>query len=259
MLDRDYLLNVLFQDGTEFNITDLRINFNIIKSCFVGNNTATINVFNLSRDKTNKLFREREDNNNNISITLTINKIIIFIGNIYYAHTQRSQADLITAINGVSLLSDVTSTFITKTVDKEPIKSTTDEMDIEKGELIEAKNKRPVVLVGKPVDIVSDYLNKGDLICVEDGKFNITNKESRGKAREVIKIGTEHLLNTPIREASKLTFRVLITPIIKIGKIVNIQSRQEQINGLYNCYQINYIGDNYSNDWYQDTTGFLQQ
>ncbi len=268
-MSRDYRLDVRFRDGTQYTIKDIRIVFSVLRSIYIHNNTADIQIYGLARDKQQKLFREREDKNNDISVALTLDNEPLFIGNVFYGYTERDGADLITKIFCVSLNAAVTSLFVAETTTENPQEVLADRIvarenetkqgeKLSKGEIKQVETKRPVVLVGNATNLMERYLESGDVFFTEDNKISVVAENAR-TSDDVVVVDSEQLFNTPIRKTKKITFRTLINPKIKLGKLISLKSRNTDINGAYYVHTVDYTGDNFGNSWFQDTVAQLRE
>lgn len=266
IFNRHYELSITVNGSDTLIVPPIRIDFNASKSISGQLNKMILNIYNLNPAKRLSLVKDVEDS---IVIPLSIfvgyqNKLgLIFKGTISRCSNDRKGADIITSIRCFDGGSDFFNSFISRTVKKNEIAIDTiiEELPrINKGKISERPVlTRPRVLVGSPAKLLNNMLDEEERWFIDNETLNILDdKDVIGSYIPEVSSKTG-LINTPQRESSRVTFKMIIAPLVKIGSRVSLKSVvAPHLNGVYKIEDINYNGDNYGDEWSQTCTGVLK-
>lgn len=262
--NRDFKLIVRTSYKDVVISSPMRINFTISKSVDGLLSGCTIKLYNLKESFRLALVKDAEDEAY-IPISLFIGykdkTELAFKGNVYRGQNERSSTDMVTTLECLDggLILDA---FVSETITKNNIVIDTilkAVPTLTKGrinpriELI-----RPKVLVGNPIDLLNNERRQYENWFIEDEKLNIINIK-QVTSNYIPKISAKTgLIETPTRQEQKVTFKILIDPSVKVGRLIKLESTTApHLNGIYKIYNITYNGDNYGQSWYQTCTGYL--
>jgi len=262
---RDYKLVVRASGGDVTIVPPMRISFSVIKSIAGALNRLTVKIYNLKESNRLALVKDAEDVKY-IPISLYIGYKgkyeLAYKGSVHKGNNARSGVDVTTTLEcldgGFAYLNYFTSTTLREGVS--PVgKLLLDMYTITKGKITTQQSlTRPRVLVGNTVKLLNDVVAEYEDWYIEDEQLYIIKKdEVTSHYIPVIKASTG-LINTPSREAKRISFKILIDPTVKVGRLVKLESSvQPHLNGIYKIETITYSGDNYGSDWSQTCSGFL--
>ena len=255
--NRDYELSI--QVGTSDAIVKppIRIDFNVMKSISGQLNKMTLNVYNLAPSKRLSIVKDIEQVKV-IPLLLFVgykNRMeLIFKGTISKCSNARSGADIITRISSFDGGSDFLSSFICKTVKSSDvaIETIVDSMPrITKGKISQRPVlTRPKVLVGTSSQLLDGMVDGEEYWFVDNEQLYVMDGDQViGSYIPEVSAATG-LISTPEREATRVTFKMLIDPSVRIGSRVQLKSSlAPHLNGIYKVEDAVYVGDNYGDEW----------
>jgi len=262
--NRDFKLIVRTSYKDVIIASPIRINFTISKSVDGLLSGCTIKIYNLNESLRLALVKDAEDEAY-IPISLFIgykDKIeLAFKGNVYRGLNERSATDMITTLeclDGGSIL----ESFVSKTITKNDIVIDTilEVIDnVSRGRInTRPALLRPKVLLGNPIDLLNSLKQETESWYIEDEQLNLINIR-QVTSNYIPKVSAKTgLIETPTRQEQKVTFKILIDPTVKIGRLIKLESTTApHLNGIYKIYNITYNGDNYGQNWFQTCTGYL--
>ena len=114
---------------------------------------------------------------------------------------------------------------------------------------------RPTVLVGPPARLLDRLIGEGETWYVDDEKLYILKDDEVVSNFIPVVNAATGLLNTPTREALRVTFDTLLNPTLRIGGLCKLESvSAPQMDGIYKIDAIGYNGDYYGAAWAQSVT-----
>jgi len=263
---RDYQCNIL-ADGVQAVIRPpVRSVFEITKSVSGGLNKAVIQFYNLSSATRLRIVKDAEEFEKDFSISFFLgfqNRIeLAFVGSILRCSNRRMGADIVTTIEAYDGGYGVMYRNMSETVETadEAVDAIIANMPrVEKGKITaRGTYSRPKVLEGSIYKCLDSILNEGETWYIEDEKLYITNDREVADNFVPVVSAKTGLIGTPEREASIVTFQVLIDPTLKIGRLAKLASTTApHLNGIYKIQDVDYSGDNYGNRWQQRCRGIL--
>lgn len=236
-------------------IPPMRVSFSVEKSAAGGLNKATIRIYNLKEANRLALVKDAEQKKY-IPVSLSVGydkKIsLLYKGSVNIGRNSREGTDFITEIESLDGGYDLINSFTSKTVKSDPVKAILDDMpNTEKGKITKQQALiRPRVMVGASVNLLPGgwYIDEEKLHILAPG-------EVVSGFIPVVTAATG-LIDTPTREASKITFSTVLNPALKINGLCQLESKTApHLNGVYILQSMSYTGDNYGTDWSQKITG----
>lgn len=252
-LQRKYKLFIETLEGDTLVIEPpFTLVFQVQRNNLASANTFNCSIYNLSKKTRDKIFQDRYNPKIRKKIILQAgyNSLsTIFVGNIFYAYSERSGSNILTNIMARDGGYDISNTLSRFTLDAgtsnlEVIKQLVKDFKyIEKGEFgeIEGYKNRGVVCMGNTIELIKR--ETGDHFFVDLEKIYIM-KETEALDAVVPLINSENgLIGTPRREDSYLSLDMIFEPRIGIGQVVNIESQiQTQFNGQFKVIGISHSG-----------------
>lgn len=264
--NRDYELSITIGDSDVIIKPPLRIDFSVSKSISGQLNKMILNAYNLSSPKRLAFVKDVEDVSViplHLFVGYQSRLELIFKGTISKCANERKGADIVTRINCFDGGSDFFDSFICKTVTKSDVVIDTilENMPrLTKGKITTRPIlTRPRVLVGSPAKLLNNMIDEEEHWFVDNEKLYILDEgEVVGTYIPEVSARTG-LISAPSRESTRVTFKMLIDPSVKIGSRVNLKSTvAPHLNGIYKIEDIDYNGDNYGDEWSQTCTGQLR-
>ena len=232
---RSYRLTIDPKDGGDLIVLTLplTINFTVEKHNLSDQNTCNIEVYNLSENLRNRIFKDRYNINVRRTIVFEIGYeylTTVFKGDIWEASSARQGTDIITMIESRDANVDVISTTISETyssgktmedmfkflIGKFPNLSVGGIGDFGPAPL------RPITVNGNVWEIIKRYSQSQCFI--EDGKVYVM-KNNEYIDTEVAVLGVETgLLDTPRRDETFLTVTTLLEPGIRLMQLAELKS-----------------------------------
>ena len=264
--ERDYELTVQVSSGEAVVVKPpMRVSFSANKSAVGGLNKLTANIYNLNPTHRLALAKDAEDPKR-IAIAFHVgykdSMQLLFKGTVHRGTNTREGADFVTELECLDGGHDFLTGFTSATVKGKARAVDTvlaDLPNIGKGKLTTLTDTtRPIVLVGPPARLLDRLVGEDESWYVDDEKlFVLKEGEVISNFIPVVNAATG-LLNTPTREALKVTFDTLLNPTLRIGGLCKLESvSAPQMNGVYKIDQIGYNGDNYGSTWAQSVTCLL--
>jgi hypothetical protein len=244
-----------------FNITDLRIKFDIGKNLKSNPNTSKISIYNMNFDQRGLL------QNINVIITLRvgyeeIEPFIIFKGNVIKSESKQVGPDIITNIQAGDGDRELTNATIDKSYKAGTSISTiindTLKTFKEAGELIikefkpavDKTNKTGMTISGLSKKIMDFLLgNVEHEWSVQDGETQVLEINKTTDDEGILLTPSTGLVGKPILREKGIQFQSLIvSPLIRAGRKMIIDSRT--LSGEYRIERVRYSGDTHANPWY---------
>lgn len=260
--NRDYRLFIRLTATDVVEIKPpLRIQFEGKKTIISDVNELKLKIYNLNRDKRNKLIKDKaqqSDKERYLQVILQVgydDLVDVFIGNVYEAGSTKVGPDYITTLVCKDGGFDFRNSFTSKTVG--PSVSIVDELlkdmpNTQKGKVTKANPRaRPKVLVGATSDLIQSNLANDETYFIDNEQLNII------KADEVIddfavEVSSDTgLLNAPQKNETFVIAETLMNPAIKCGGTVKLISSVVELNELYRVDTIEFAGDYRGQDWKQ--------
>jgi hypothetical protein len=270
--DRDYRLFIRFTETDVVEIKPpLRIQFEAKKTIISDVNELKLKIYNLNRDKRNKLIKDKAQQGKNdkyLQVILQVgydDLVDVFIGNVYEAGSQKNGADYITTLTCKDGGFDFRNSFTSKTIQKDvPVvdELLKDLKNTSKGKITEqAIRARPKVMVGNTADLINQNLQENETFFIDNEKLNIIKENEIIDDFAVEVSAPTGLLNAPVKQETFIIAETLINPAIKCGGQVQLISDIIELNDLYRVDTIEFKGDYRSQDWKQvlymrKSTGF---
>lgn len=263
---RDYELIITLTSGEVVKIIpEIRIQFEIEKSIRGGLNSCKLKIYNLSKDKQQKLIKDKEDGTVRLPFIMKAgyDKLeTLFKGTVFEASTTRSGSEFVTSIVSQDGGFDFLNSFTSKTVTNNKPENIIDDMpNTQVGKLTQKKELvRPKVLVGNSAKLIEDNLEDDETYYIDEEKLYIIKEDEVISSYIPLVQANTGLLNTPVRKNKEVIFSSLLNPAIKIGGLIELKSEYAtHLNGIYKVVTVKYKGDNYASDWSQECTCTLAQ
>ena len=281
---RKYRIMVFDNQNNGYDISDLRVVFNVTKSLTLDGTTGTVTIYNLNTVTENDIIM----NCNRVTIEAGYEGLF---GLIY-------DGDVIQAIRGVENGVDYYVTLISmqcerllssgfvdytiargqtrRDVVKTVCEVSTNSVGV--GSLSSALSKqkyiRGKVVFGKSIDILSQIARTDNTqLYFNNGKVNLTSVTDLNKDDIIYLDSTSGLIGTPQQSDYYVTFQCLLNPRIDCDKLVKIPNEQIlemeystgtnaiymlDSEGIYRIIKVTYSGDTRGQDWYIDCTATSQ-
>lgn len=240
------------EDDEAIIIEDLTIEFNIVRSTMASLNSMKLSIYNLNQESRNKIFQDRFNPKTYKKIVLQAgydNLSIIFIGNIFEAHSARNGVNIITTIDardgGFDTVSELTSkTLPAGTSFRDLISNLiSDFPNLQQGNIgnIEGATRRPVVLDGNTFQLIRKYSDDSVYIDLETVNVLTDNDVVEGDLPLIT--SETGLLATPRRADSYLTIDTIFEPRIIMGQLLDVKSDiSPQFDGQYKVIGLSHAG-----------------
>jgi hypothetical protein len=270
--NRDYRLFIRFTETDVVEIKPpLRIQFEAKKTIISDINELRLKIYNLNRDKRNKLIKDKAAqgvNDKYLQVILQVgydDLVDVFIGDVYEAGSQKTGADYITTLvckdGGFDFRNSFTSKTIQKNVPTVP-ELLKDMPNTNKGKITKQKTRiRPKVMVGNTYDLIVQNLEFNETFFIDNEKLNVI-KDDELIDDFAVEVSSETgLLNSPQKQETFIICETLMNPAIKCGGQVLLKSDIIELNDLYRVDTIEFKGDYRAQDWKQvlymrKSTGF---
>lgn len=279
---RRYRVFVDLGNNEAFDVSDLRCEFDVIKTAFLEINQSTLTIYNLSPNSENKLIKAGQ--RIIIEAGYTGSQYgVIFAGKVVqpirskenavdYKLTLVSMDEEVYAsygLVGVSLVAEQTSrdavnAVLTKATYKQEAGVLTD---------FDIKYPRGKVMFGSPQQFLKDIARSENATYFsDDGKVNIISAEDL-PGKQILSFGPESgLLGTPTQTEYGINLKVLLNPRITINSLFHVDNkkvegyRYQQGNpvrsldhqGIYRAVRVHHVGDTRGNDWYTEIDAISQ-
>lgn len=246
----------------------IRIQFDAVKSTAgFGLNKLKCKVYGLAKEKRGILTKDFEQQkvvNIRLSVGYGTDLKMIFSGQLQRGANQLTNEGYVSDFEcfdgGVDYFTAVTSTTVLGK--NNAINSVISNMpNTSKGKITGQPDLvRPRVLVGVCSKLLEDLTSDEEQFFVDNGAVNIT-KQDEVISNQIPEVNeSTGLIDTPTKDASKITFTSVLNPFIVIGGRVNLESAVDtRLNGVIRIETIGYKGDFEGNDWRQECTGFPAQ
>jgi len=266
--ERNYELTVQVSSGEAVLVKPpMRVSFSANKSAVGGLNKLTVNVYNLNQTHRLALAKDAEDPKR-IPITFRVgykdSMQLLFKGTVHRGTNTREGADFVTELECLDGGHDFLTGFISATV-KGKVRALDAVLaglpNSGKGKLTALTDTtRPTVLVGSPARLLDRLVGEGEAWYVDDEKLFILKSDEVVSTFVPVVNAATGLLNTPTREALRVTFDTLLNPTLRIGGLCKLESvSAPQMDGVYKIDSIGYNGDNYGATWAQSVTCLVAQ
>lgn len=285
MVDRVLQVNRIYslvvgdrETGDGWDIRDLHIIFDISKMADNSekDNTATIEIYNLSKEKQN--FLEKEYITAVLSVGYVDTGLLrLFAGEVVEASTRSSEGDVITTLRiGVSYTELNHQTLSKLVPDGKTVEDVVTEVSKDLGtsqNVITGVNcKNPVIdgypISGTPKEVLNELCNAHDMEWSVDDDVLYVRDATESHTRDISSvviisqssglIERPYLTNSPDgksrgNEKTKkkgLQFRCLINPELVPGSLIKLE--YEELTGHYRIDAIRAYGGWRDNNWYMD-------
>lgn len=255
------------------NVSNLRVRFDIKKNIAGVPDIAKIEIYNLSRDKRERIKEEFE------KITVTAgyenNTAVIFSGEIRNVFHQRSRVDFITQIfagdgdqaykrsfSNFTIAENSTVESIIDLVIKDMSGISKGEIDIKKG----SNKLKGRTFSGPSRDILKQLAKDYDFnFSIENNKLNCVDANSVLKTETVLISSNSGMIDTPIITARGINVTTLLNTKIRINSLFQVEAQTDVVkfgnlflkevpqtlgSGTYKTAAINYLGDTHGTEWY---------
>ena len=262
---RDFKLTITVNGIDTVIKPPMKVVFSCMKSISGQLNKIRIKVYNLSPLKRLAIVKDVEEVKLipiSFSVGYKDRLELMFKGNINKCSNERRGADLITSIDAYDGGFDYMNSFTSSTVlgGEEVIAEILRDMaHTENGKITPRPVlTRPRVLVGNSVKLINDAIGDDETWYIDDEKLYVINEDNITSSYIPVVSAKSGLISTPTREASLVTFKMLIDPTVKIGRAVKLISKTAtHLDGVYKIINAIYDGDNYGEAWVQTCTGML--
>lgn len=279
---RRYRCIVDLGGGEAFDVSQLRCQFEIVKSCYLEANQSTITIYNLSPNSENKLIKSGQ----RIIIEAGYNGDCygkIFEGNVIQPiRSKENGVDY--KLTLVSMDSDRYITYglvgvalVAKQSMRDAVDACTSKATVptEQGYILDSNINYPrgKILFGK----ASTYLNQiaksvNGTYYNEDGTVNIVS--AKGLPDDtILDIGPQTgLIGSPTQIEYGIKFKCLLNPLITTNTLVHIDNkkiegyryqqgqaiRELDNQGIYRVIKLTHYGDSRGTDWYTECEAITQ-
>lgn len=279
---RRYRVFVDLGNNQAFDVSELRCEFNVVKTAFLEINESTLTIYNLSPNTENKLIKAGQ--RIIIEAGYTGSQYgVIFAGKVVqpirskenavdYKLTLVSMDEEVYAsygLVGVSLVAqqsarDAVNAVLTKATYKQ-----------QAGELTNFNIKYPrgKVMFGSPQQFLKDIARSENATYFSnDGKVNIISATDVPKG-QILSFGPDSgLIGTPTQTEYGISLKVLMNPRIEINSLFHVDNKKiegykyQQGNpvrrldqeGIYRVVRIRHVGDTRGEDWYTEIDAISQ-
>lgn len=279
---RRYRVFVDLGNNQAFDVSELRCEFNVVKTAFLEINESTLTIYNLSPNTENKLIKAGQ--RIIIEAGYTGSQYgVIFAGKVVqpirskenavdYKLTLVSMDEEVYAsygLVGVSLVAqqsarDAVNAVLTKATYKQ-----------QAGELTNFNIKYPrgKVMFGSPQQFLKDIARSENATYFSnDGKVNIISATDVPKG-QILSFGPDSgLIGTPTQTEYGISLKVLMNPRIEINSLFHVDNKKiegykyQQGNpvrgldqeGIYRAVRIRHVGDTRGEDWYTEIDAISQ-
>nr|WP_282555252.1 hypothetical protein [Providencia stuartii] len=249
---------VIGNDDESFEITQLRVTFDIKKTLTPEPNPAVIRIYNLNASHRNLLTSKVF---NRAALSVGYEELqLIYAGDIIEVKVTESAEDIICELICGDGFKAYTCTLVNKTLssgnrDRDILTENAQAMDIDIG-VIELPNDRQLprakVMFGDARELLHKIAknNQSDW-SIQDGQLMLLPKQKVITDNESFVLSQETgLIGKPEKSEDGLTITCLCHPTLKIGALIRLQSITSEFNGDYKITQLSHTGDFMERDWY---------
>ncbi|WP_336193064.1 phage protein [Providencia stuartii] len=249
---------VIGNQDEAFEVTNLRVTFDVKKTLSSEPNPAIIRIYNLNTSHRNLLTSKVF---NRVALSVGYDELrLIYSGDIIDAKITESAEDLICELACGDGFSAYTSSLVNKTLaagnsDADILKENAQAMGIEIG-ITELSNDRQLprgkVMFTDAREILHKIAknNQADW-SVQDGQLTLLPKNKVVTDNEGFILSQETgLIGKPEKNETGLVITCLCNPALKIGALVRINSMTTELNGDYKIIELSHMGDFMEKDWY---------
>ncbi|OHT23304.1 phage protein [Providencia stuartii] len=249
---------VIGNQDEAFEVTNLRVTFDVKKTLSSEPNPAIIRIYNLNTSHRNLLTSKVF---NRVALSVGYDELrLIYSGDIIDAKITESAEDLICELACGDGFSAYTSSLINKTLaagnsDADILKENAQAMGIEIG-ITELPNDRQLprgkVMFTDAREILHKIAknNQADW-SVQDGQLTLLPKNKVVTDNEGFILSQETgLIGKPEKNETGLVITCLCNPALKIGALVRINAMTTELNGDYKIIELSHMGDFMEKDWY---------
>jgi Baseplate hub gp41 len=264
--------------GTGLDLSELRISFEIIKTIEAAPNTATIKVYNLTREHNDTINEVYKD------IFLTAgyqdNSAQIFAGNIQFVSHYREQTDYITEITAGDgdrdyRLAYVNETLAAGSTDQQAVDICCAAMNKTQKGTVQLKGGaylRAKPLCGHARDILTQIARtNGCNWSIQDGTLQMVHSNSMLSGEAIVISAETGLLEAAERNDKGIAAKCMLNPQIVINGAVHLDNSaiilkqkktktlgkqkqnaapvQTNKDGIYKVIKLTHRGDNRDNEW----------
>lgn len=271
---RRYRILVALDDGTAFDVSEVRCSFDIPKTQFKQANQAIVDIYNLNPNTENKIIQH----GNRIVIEAGYNGN--FYGKIYEGNiiqpVRSKENGVDYKLRLISMDSDrfltyglVGVTLVAGQSARDAVNAAVSKANypIETGSIADTRINYPrgKVMFGKPseyIDQIAKSMNA--TFYTEDGKVNIVQAKQTIPSDEIFELGPQTgLLGSPSQNELGIDFECLLNPLIGLNTFVRIDNkkiagmefrqgtpiRSLDSQGIYRVIKVKYQGDTRGSDW----------
>lgn len=256
---RNYELDIELdpQTGQSVRVNyPLTVNFSIIKHTLASANTATFTILNLKETTRRQIYQDRFDIKTYRRIRFSAgygtDLSVIFEGNIRIAQSYRNGVNWETRIDafdgGYGMINGFsTLTFSSGERLENIIRTLAQDLpniETENVSSFPLTIKRGRVFSGNTYNLLKGVLDLDTHeIFVENEKLNIIGKNQYIEDGGIRLISAETgLTDTPVRRDARIELSLVFEPKVKVGQIVEVESRETINNGLYKIVGVSHSG-----------------
>lgn len=256
--NRVYELTIELSDSEIIVITSpITLDFNIKRNTLASANTAMLQIYNLKESSRKRIFQDRYD-------FVTYRKVIfkagydsdgvdmpiIFIGNLRHAYSTRRGSDWITTIDAFDGGHGIANGFTNKTVPANAthadlIRLMVNDMPNILSPVIGdlgGMNQRGTTLYGNSWKLINSLAGNRSQIYIDLERVYVIKPTECINGDIRIINSASGLLETPKREETILTFRMIFEPHIIIGQTISLDSLDSTYNGLRKVIGVSHDG-----------------
>lgn len=239
----------------------LTIDFDIVRSAYASSNTANIRVYNLGQNTRSQIRKDDWTYGINRPVILYAgyreNLVTVFNGNLQHAFSLREGNNFITTIeafDGGFAFENAQSSF---QYNGAVAGVQTDQVSILGRLLQDLPGVSPGIISptfsllkdiggncsGRTVDLIREITGGGTSFFIDNGKAYCLRDYECLPGQILIIDVQSGLLNTPMREPSKITIELLFEPSVYIGQLIYLQSStDDNFSGQYKILSIHHRG-----------------
>lgn len=228
-----------------------------------GRNRLTIKIYNLKESNRLALAKDKETQKY-IPVSFSVGYDgalqLLFKGDVLSGKNYREGPEFITEIDALDGGYDLKNSFTSKTIKTDAVNGLLDDFsNISKGKITKRQPlTRPRVLVGSTVKLLNEVMADGETWFIDNEELYVLKQNEVVSSFVPVVDASTGLLNTPVREQSKVSFSTLLNPTLRIAGLCYLKSKTApHVNGIYKIENIGYSGDNYGSDWSQTVVGVV--
>lgn len=254
-LGRNYRLTVQANDGSTLEIKPpFSLQFDIIRNVLSSANTCTFQIFNLSPNHRKLLQKNSNDFGNIRALYFQAgygdDLSLCFSGNISQGYSVRQGTDYITSLEafdgGFAFINSRTNLQIPAgTPRTNMVKSLVQQLPGVTlgavGAQIQGTLPRSNSFKGSTTGILDELA--GGSFFIDNGKaYILSDNECLAPAGVQTITAATGLLNTPIREQTKMSVEMVFEPKLRIAQLISLESRETYLNGRYKVVSLHHHG-----------------